>query len=64
MACFCRLCREQTGFLFLAMSFPEVVLAGSFSDVWLVTGGVGMSFQLWQGGYVHCYVECRWKVHG
>jgi len=40
----------KIGFLYLAMSFPEVVFAGSFSDVWLLTGGVGMSSQLWQGG--------------
>ena len=65
MACFCRLCREQIGFLFLAMSFPEVVLAGSFSDVWLLTGGVGMSFQLWQRGMFTATLNAdRWKVHG
>ena len=34
------------------MSFTEAVLAGSFSDVWLLTGGVGKSFQLWQGDMV------------
>ena len=39
------------------MSFIEASFANSFSDVWLLTGGVGKNLQVWQQGLVSAILE-------